>query len=207
MPTSRGPSHHLSGDPGYQATTCFGIVHLHRPDELSSSAPCRACQLAPERAPRQDQDPFRVRRANAVHLPSPGRLPPPSPVQPAPHLRTRRNLPGRHWYPGFATEGPASDTLSRPVKPFARPNDLPAIHRSRRATCRPSTSATERSTSTPNNDPNPTARCDGKPPRDRWPAPLRDGPAELPQARDRSGFSALSIPPTTTARRRGFTPT
>jgi hypothetical protein len=122
---SRGLSHHLSGDPGYRATTCFGIVHLHRPNELTSSAPCRARRLVPERTPRQDQDPFRVRRANAVHCLSPGRLPPPSPVQPAPHLRTRRDLPGRHWYPGFATEGPASDTLSRPVKPFARPNDLP----------------------------------------------------------------------------------
>lgn len=163
---SRGLSHHLSGDPGYRATTCFGILHLHRPDELTSNAPCRACRLTPERAPRQDQDPFRVRRVNAVHFPSPGHLPPPSPVQPAPHLRTRRDFPSRHWYPGFATEGPASDTLSRPVNRSLDPTTFPAIRRSRQATCRPSTSATERSTSTPNNDPNLTAGCDGKPPRD-----------------------------------------
>jgi len=40
----------------------------------------------------------------------PKRLPP---TGPGPCLRLRtRPIPGRHWYPGFATEGPASDMLS-----------------------------------------------------------------------------------------------
>ena len=64
-----------------------------------------------------------------------------------------------------------------------------------------------RSPSTPAICPNPAARCDGEPPRDKWLRLLRGSPTELPQARGRSGFSALSTLPTTTARRREFTPT
>jgi hypothetical protein len=55
--------------------------------------------------------------------------------------------------PRFGRRSPASDMLSRPFW-FARPTCLPAIHRGAWATCRPSTSAVGRPTSTPSNSPN-----------------------------------------------------
>lgn len=127
---------------------------------------------------------------------------------PRPKLAPETRLPGRHWYPDFAAMGPASDLLSRPAPPSARPKLLAGFHRSAWATSRLPTSATECSPSTPAICPNPAAGCSGKPLRGQVTVPL----AGLYQPSCfRPGVSlafwALSTPTTTTARRSGFTPT
>jgi hypothetical protein len=66
-----------------------------------------------------------------------------------PGLRPNDDRMGRHWYPGFATEGPASDMLSRPHPRSARPKCLPVIRRGPGATCRLPASAIECPPSTP----------------------------------------------------------
>lgn len=86
------------------------------------------------RAARQDQDPFHNRRTNVACFPSPKRLPSTGPAQP-PRTLARADRSGRHWYPGLATEGPASNMRSRPETPLARPTNHPAVRRRPRATC------------------------------------------------------------------------
>lgn len=46
-----------------------------------------------------------------------------------PSSRSNGDRVGRHWYPGFAAVGPASDMLSRPYPRSARPKSLPAVRR------------------------------------------------------------------------------
>jgi len=66
-----------------------------------------------------------------------------------PSSRPTDDRMGRHWYPGFAASGPASDTLSRPNPRSARSCCLPTIHRGPRATCRLPASAMDCHPSTP----------------------------------------------------------
>jgi hypothetical protein len=127
--------------------------------------------------------------------------------QPRPKLAPETRPSGPPLMPRLGRRGSASDMRSHPASPCARPKPRAGFHRSGWATCRLPTSAAVRPPGTPAIRPNPAARCDGKPSRDQWHLLLRGVPAELPQARGRSGFSALSTLPTPTARRRGFTPT
>jgi hypothetical protein len=46
-----------------------------------------------------------------------------------PGLRPNGDRMGRHWYPGLAAKGPASDMRSRPNPRGARPKRLPAVRR------------------------------------------------------------------------------
>lgn len=93
---------------------------------------------------------------------------------PCPRLAPETRLPGRHWYPDFAAMGPASDLLSRPAPPNARPKPLAGFHRSAWATSRLPTSAAECPPSTPPSRPNPVADCSGKPLREQVTAPLAE---------------------------------
>jgi hypothetical protein len=129
----------------------------------------------------------RPSRPHAFHessAPSAGRS-----HRPLPSLALGARLPGRHWYPGFAAKGPASDMLLRSASPNARHKHWAGFHRSAWATCRPPTSAAECSSSTPPSCPNSSrdsqrqaaARLDDS-------APCGARPTELLQARGRSDF-------------------
>lgn len=71
-----------------------------------------------------------------------------------PSSRPNDDRMGRHWYPGFAASGPASDTRSRPNPRSARPSCLPTIRRGLKATCRLPASAMDCHPSTPTCRPN-----------------------------------------------------
>jgi hypothetical protein len=143
----------------------------------------------PRFGPRRPGPSPRAVHHDSARFEGPRCLPPIGPINRAPRLRSGRCLLGRHWYPGFATKSPASDVLSRPASPTARPKPLPGFHRSVRATRRLPTSATECPPNTPTNRPNPArlpqrrtaARAGGS-------APCEAPPTEFFQARGRSGF-------------------
>jgi len=66
-----------------------------------------------------------------------------------PSSRPNDDRMGRHWYPGFAASGPASDMRSRSNPRSARPSCLPTIRRGPKATCRLPASAMDCHPSTP----------------------------------------------------------
>jgi hypothetical protein len=74
-----------------------------------------------------------------------------------PGSRPNGDRMGRHWYLGFAAEGPASDMLSRSNPRSARPKGLPTVRRGPVATCRLPASAMECPPSTPTCRPIPKA--------------------------------------------------
>jgi hypothetical protein len=123
-----------------------------------------------------------------------------------PSSRPNSNRVGRHWYPGFATVGPASDMLSRSHPRSARPNCLPAVRRGPWATCRLPASAMECPPSTPTGRPIPGLER-GKPRPTRWRRSSRNAARRASSGQGSLGFSTASTPTTTTARRSGFTPT
>jgi hypothetical protein len=126
----------------------------------------------PEVGPREPEPSSRATHQGRTRSGGPKRLPPTGPICNAPGFRLERGLPGRHWCPD-SRRGPASDTLSRPASPNARPKPRAGFHRSVWATCRLPTSAAEHPPSTPPICPNLATSCDGEPSRDKWQRPLR----------------------------------
>jgi len=98
---------------------------------------------------------------------------------------------GRHRCLGLAAEGPASNTLSRPVPGGARPKCRPAIRRSAQATCRLSASAMECFPSTPTSRPTSDVPVASHAPPDGA-TPFGAPPAGLSQARGWSAFRPLN---------------
>jgi hypothetical protein len=139
---------------------------LHRADPASSSG---ARTPSTRRAPPRHA--FRARDAFHRQV-----------LRTDPSLALRACLSGRHWCPGFATEGPASDMSSRALS-RARPECLPPIRRSPRAACRLPTSTAETIHEHAPEPPRPL-RCLRRRTAARWVViPLRSPPAELSQVR------------------------
>jgi hypothetical protein len=128
-----------------------------RADFQAPLSPPLASPGIPGSVPAGQDHPHRAIHQDHTDWEGPRCLPPIGPIDHAPRLRLDRSFPGRHWYPDLAAESPASDMLSRPAPPSARPKPLAGFHRSAWATCRLPTSATERPPNTPTNCPNPVA--------------------------------------------------
>lgn len=139
---------------------------------------------------RKSQDPLPPIPTKGWASVSPRRLPPTSPTAYARSFRPSYDRMGRHRCLGLAAEGPASNTLSRPIPGGARPKCLPAIHRSNQATCRLSASAMVRSPSTPTSGPTSDVPVASHAPPDGV-APFGTPPARLSQARGRPAFRPL----------------
>jgi hypothetical protein len=152
-----------------------GVLSRTRARRADSQAPPVALSFLPWHPRFSSKGPGPLSRAvhqDRTRVAGPRRLPPAGPIDRAPRLRSEHSFPGRHWYPGFAANSPASDMLSRSAPPSARPKPLAGFHRSAWATCRLPTSATERSPNTPTNCPNPVACCSGEPLREQVATPL-----------------------------------
>jgi hypothetical protein len=182
---------------------------LHAPDALAHehllSHPVPSLGIPSSVPGCHDPLPCRPPRLHTIHrpeAPSAGRS-----LRLCSSLTLGARLPGRHWYPDFAATGPASDMLSRPASPNARPKSVPAFtgapepHAAYRLLQRSIPRTHLRSAQTL---PLVAAANRCAPGGD---APCGAPPTELLQARGLSGLSALSTPTTTTARRSGFTPT
>jgi hypothetical protein len=148
--------------------SCYPIitpVGMRGVPRRSSSEPCRPTpspMIRPADAPCRCPRPLPGIPGSAagartrLPAPQPGMrfFEPEAPSTSKSHRRRPGSRPngdrmGRHRYPGFAAEGPASDMLSRPNPRSARPEGLPAIRRGPEATCRLPASAMECPPSTP----------------------------------------------------------
>jgi len=115
-----------------------------------ADAPCRYPQPSPaSRAHPREPGPASPHPNQRVRLfepeaPSTGKS-----HRPRPSSRPNDDRMGRHWYPGFAASGPASDMRSRPNPRGARSCCLPTIRRGTGATCRLPASAMDCHPSTP----------------------------------------------------------
>jgi hypothetical protein len=95
-----------------------------------ADAPCRCpCSCPASRALPREPGPDPPHPNQEVRLRKPEAPSTSKSHRRCPGLRPNHDRKGRHWYPGFAAKGPASDMRSRPYPGSARPKCLPAVRR------------------------------------------------------------------------------
>jgi len=146
------PAHHPSqGCAVSRAAARAGLVNPTRARWSGSQAPRVATRsLCPaSRAPPREPGPASPHPNQRMQIVEPEAPSTNRSHRRRPSLRPNGDRVGRHWCPGFATGGPASDMLSRSNPRSARPKCFPAIRRGPEATCRLPASAMECPPSTP----------------------------------------------------------
>jgi hypothetical protein len=126
----------------YQAITPTGMRGVPRrspsgrcrpassPMVRPADAPCRYPQLIPaSRAEPREPGPASPHPNQRMRLFEPEAPSASKSHRRRPSSRSNGDRMGRHWCPGFAAKGPASDMLSRPYPRSARPKSLPAVRR------------------------------------------------------------------------------
>jgi len=156
--------HHSLGHARCPAQEPAQALWTHnRPDDPTRDASCRVLRPRPASQARpQEPGPARTAphqrmRPHGSEAPSTNRS-----HGRRPGLRQSDVPLGRHWYPGLATEGPASDMRSRPFPRSARSTSFRLFAGHPWTTCRLSVSAMDCPPSTPSSFPIP-ATSRGKP--------------------------------------------